>query len=280
MNVNDMIQSNNFLREKLNQNNKRYYENLLMYVRLSSWHHDEQAIESYLLSVLQDILDAQNDGQSAEKYFGKDPKRLADEYLQQLPNSGRTAIKMIGTIVLGYILFSMLPALVIPTKGIDFGTLIFSSLYMLLVIWFGFKYLAGTIYGMRQVINNRILNFALMWLASCLLVLPLMLIILFVKTPLIIKLTGWIGIIIILLLMAILIIYSHFAGYKKMGRPVILFSLELTLLGILTRLPVVGSYLTETKPGKNILAGLLAIFLVIFWIVTVVIIKSSENKGE
>ncbi|WP_353895194.1 hypothetical protein [Pediococcus pentosaceus] len=35
-----------------------------------------------MLEILHDLIDAQNNGQNAEDYFGKNPQTLADEILQ------------------------------------------------------------------------------------------------------------------------------------------------------------------------------------------------------
>ena len=64
MNTNQMIEENNQLRQRLNDENKAYYNDLLIYLRFQSVSRDEAQIESFLLDVLQDILAAQKDGLS------------------------------------------------------------------------------------------------------------------------------------------------------------------------------------------------------------------------
>lgn len=53
---------NNELRKNLNDENKIFYENLLLYLRIEGFSRDENKIETHLLIILQDILEAQNDG--------------------------------------------------------------------------------------------------------------------------------------------------------------------------------------------------------------------------
>ncbi|CAH1851614.1 hypothetical protein [Convivina intestini] len=264
MKVNDMIESNNFLREKLNPENKKYYENLLMYVRLSSWHHTDQAIETYLLSVLQDILDAQSDGQTAEDYFGQNPKHLADEFLAQLPNSPWSALKLALIIYMSYIFMSLLPALIIPDKGVDLGNLILSSFYLLLLVWLGDKFLANIIYSMQSIFQHRWLNILSLWLGSSLVAGSFFLVMFILKTPLVVKFFGWTGIIVIIILMAILIVVGHIFRDKKLSLPLTLFGLVLGGLGILTRMPKIGSYLTQDATGKLVLAGILCLLFIGF----------------
>ena len=82
-----LIEKNNQLRQQLTPENEKFYSDLLLYVRLHSFSQDQEAIESKLLEILQDILDAQTDYISAKQYFGKDPKKLADDLLRQFPKS-------------------------------------------------------------------------------------------------------------------------------------------------------------------------------------------------
>ena len=53
-----------------------------MYVRLNSMGKNERQTEEMLLGILQDILEAQQNGVSAQDYFGKAPKPIADELLK------------------------------------------------------------------------------------------------------------------------------------------------------------------------------------------------------
>ncbi len=51
----------------------------------SAFHEQEERATELLLSIYQDVLDAQADGQSAEDFLGKDSKQMADELLADLP---------------------------------------------------------------------------------------------------------------------------------------------------------------------------------------------------
>lgn len=68
-----LIEKNNELREQLTPENKEYYEKVLIYLRTKSLFHDELEIENILIELLQDILEAQKNNESAEDYFGKNP---------------------------------------------------------------------------------------------------------------------------------------------------------------------------------------------------------------
>ncbi|ALS02340.1 hypothetical protein ATZ33_13380 [Enterococcus silesiacus] len=85
MNIKDLIKQNNELRKQLNPENKKYYEEILVYIRVNM-NKDEQKTEEILLEILQDILDAQKNSTSAQAFFGKNPKEISDNILAELPN--------------------------------------------------------------------------------------------------------------------------------------------------------------------------------------------------
>lgn len=89
----DKIQRNNQLREQLTPANKKYYEDLLTYLRLRSLFKDEAELEDLLLDLLTDVLTAQSDNLSAVEYLGKEPEVLGDEILANLSgNSWRKTL--------------------------------------------------------------------------------------------------------------------------------------------------------------------------------------------
>ena len=55
-----LIEKNNQLREQLSPANKAYYENLLLYLRTKSLSKNDQQVETLLLEILQDMLEAQS----------------------------------------------------------------------------------------------------------------------------------------------------------------------------------------------------------------------------
>ena len=90
---------------------KNFYENILVYIRIEGLTRDENKMEVQLLNILQDIIDAQNDGLTAEEYFGKNPKELADEILLAMPSNIWESVKLALYIVAAYIGSSFLPSL-------------------------------------------------------------------------------------------------------------------------------------------------------------------------
>lgn len=120
MNTKDMIKQNNQLRNQLNPENKKYYEEILVYIRVNV-NKDEQQTEETLLEILQDILDAQKNGTSAKEFFGKNPKEISDTILTELPNnSGTSLIKFVLLIFVLLLQFNLFTILLEPVIAISF----------------------------------------------------------------------------------------------------------------------------------------------------------------
>lgn len=82
MTAEEMIQVNNERRKQLNEENRKYYENMLVYLRLSSI--PEKKTEELLLEMLDHLLIAQEEGRSAEDVFGKNPESYCKEVVQTM----------------------------------------------------------------------------------------------------------------------------------------------------------------------------------------------------
>lgn len=82
--IKTLIAENNKKRKLLNEENVTYYENFLTYIR-SHLFKDERATEEVLLEIVDHLLLAQEEGKSAKEVFGKNPKELADDVVENLP---------------------------------------------------------------------------------------------------------------------------------------------------------------------------------------------------
>ena len=60
MNIGNLLEYNNKLRMKLNEENKKYYEKLLITCRTKAIAANETALEIQLLEILQDLIAYQN----------------------------------------------------------------------------------------------------------------------------------------------------------------------------------------------------------------------------
>lgn len=101
MKNNDFIKTNNDLRQKLNKENKKHYEDLLIQVRLRGMFVDEKNLEITLLEILHDLIQAQENNKTFEEILGKDKKKLAKEIVA---NSKKSSKKIIVRDILSWIL--------------------------------------------------------------------------------------------------------------------------------------------------------------------------------
>ena len=92
MNITDLIKQNNELRSQLNEENKKYYEELLVACRAKAIIAKEAVLEIQLLEILQDLITYQNQGKNFPDIFGNDINKLSDSIITLLPKENKTTI--------------------------------------------------------------------------------------------------------------------------------------------------------------------------------------------
>lgn len=248
MNSDNLIKANNLLRKKLTSENQKYYEDLLTYIRGKSTFNREKDVEQLLLEILHDLIDAQNNGQNAEDYFGKNPQTLADEILQTLPKSFFETFKLACYILIGYVLLFATPNIVLPTSNLDSGKLIIlgtiSFVFSLVVLW---------LIGQETYQKNKLIKLA-SYVLGTITFAGIVIGSVFLKTPLAISLPGWYGIGTILVLLTITtMIYT--AERKRLPFLIIVYIFIVidSLLGIGTRIPGLSVFLNQPIPKSTAL---------------------------
>lgn len=83
MDTKRLVKENNEKRKQLSKDHLNYYEDMLVYIRLAS-HKSEQETEEILTELLDHLLEAQDEGKTAEQVFGENPKQLVDEIIGEL----------------------------------------------------------------------------------------------------------------------------------------------------------------------------------------------------
>lgn len=97
--TNQLIRENAQLQEKLTPENEKFYSDILIYCRLKGFFLDDERLEAQLLEVLQDILEAQENGETATDYFGESSVETAQGLLTNLPKtSWLESLKLVGMI--------------------------------------------------------------------------------------------------------------------------------------------------------------------------------------
>lgn len=117
--VKDLQKQNKELREKLNEENIIYYEKLLVYIRYASYGvYIDEEIEETCLSILQDLIEAQEEGLTAEEFFGDNPKKAADGLLEEADRSILPLVKFILLVIVGLVLLGGSTGFIFPDEGI------------------------------------------------------------------------------------------------------------------------------------------------------------------
>lgn len=91
MKAKQLIEENKRKRELLTPENKQYYSDMLIYIRLNLSLSEQQS-EEVLMEMLDHLLDGQKEGKSARDIFGNDPKGFADDIIENLPKGNKREI--------------------------------------------------------------------------------------------------------------------------------------------------------------------------------------------
>lgn len=254
-----VITDNAKLQEFLNPTNEEYYGNLLLYVRGKSLLKEEKVLEEALLEILQDILDVQENGGTAENYFGKQPKEIADELLKEIPNSFFSSFKLIFTVLFTYSLIVTIPALASPNPLLDVGKLLIGGVYWTSIAMIIVHQIGNDAYTTNQTFR-KYLNFSL---SALLIILGIVLSILS-HTRLTINTEGSVGIALIGGIILICGIFFFKQSDKEALMPFLPILCIGAMLGILYRIPSFQVLLIRPI-GKIIAIGLLILGMISFY---------------
>ncbi|MDD9150721.1 hypothetical protein OYT88_19520 [Sporolactobacillus sp. CQH2019] len=271
--VNVMIEQNNRLREKLVDENKVYYERLLVYVRTAGLFYDDYEVENLLLQILQDILSAQNDGQSAVDFFGKNPQMTANELIANLGKaSWKEKLKLTLLVFTISSFFIILNILASPERGINILALFLNGLLSFLFIELIFLIVHKSIY-----LYKTFILFLLLWLSFSIFIGLSVSIQLFSPSLLILFIPDAVGIgTISALLIGITITLCK--RKRREWFPFVPFIYILGLIGIVSRLPATAGWMAGGS-GKISIALFTGLGLILYWGLTFLFLrKKRENK--
>ena len=269
-NAKELIELNNTYREQLNEENKEFYDDILVYIRAKSFFKDERQVEESLLEILTDIIEAQNQEVKASDYFGKNPKEISDEILKNTNKmSFKDMIKLILSTMGLYTLVTVLPKLINPSEGLDLGKFFIGLVITFLFAEFIINFVGNTVYSNK----SKKLTFTIVAL-FCIYICLIISIKQFLPTMLEIKLTGAVGITIISILGVVGIIYGLKEKLFYSFLPIILVACT---LGILNRLEFT-KFLINEEPGKTISILAMVIAFVLMYLITYLQTRDKKNK--
>ena len=160
-----LIEQNNKYREQLTPENKAYYEDILLYMRTFGFFHEELETERHLMTILQDILEAQKHGESAEEYFGKNPKEIVDQLTKQFDKpSWKSIFKMSGWIFLISSFYTICGSFTAPTLQVNIFALLLGGILSIALVYGAFKLLHLSIYIKKQF--PKIIKFFVVWILA------------------------------------------------------------------------------------------------------------------
>ncbi|NBI06222.1 DUF1129 family protein [Senegalia massiliensis] len=180
MKAQELIKLNNEKREKLNDENLKYYEGMLLYIR-TSWGKKEFETEEILSELLDHLLDAQENGKTAKEVFGQEPREYAKQITNELPKMNikerilfftpATLFLIAGVLLVNGIFNPLLYySLNIGTlnKTIHLGSLLLESI-LVLIIFAIFIYIIMRATRMLIFKNiNKKIEFLIYWILSTL----------------------------------------------------------------------------------------------------------------
>ncbi|MDU1540088.1 MAG: hypothetical protein E6902_10750 [Paeniclostridium sordellii] len=269
-NAKELIELNNTYREQLNEENKEFYDDILVYIRAKSFFKDERQVEESLLEILTDIIEAQNQEVKASDYFGKNPKEISDEILKNTNKmSFKDMIKLILSTMGLYTLVTVLPKLINPSEGLDLGKFFIGLVITFLFAEFIINFVGNTVYSNKSK-KFTFTIVALFCIYICLIISMKQ----FLPTMFEIKLTGAVGITIISILGVVGIIYGLKEKLFYSFLPIILVACT---LGILNRLEFT-KFLINEEPGKTISILAMVIAFVLMYLITYLQTRDKKNK--
>ena len=253
MKTNKIIERNAELQEHLTKENKKYYGNLLVYIRVMSLIRDEKKSEEMLLEILEDILEGQEHGQSAEYYLGKNPKQVADNIIKELPINVIDTIKIIISSLGMLCLMKLIPILASFEEYIDIGNFLISGVYLVFLVIALLLFMGYCLYRYESKIMNIILSlfFGLGLVVFFLLSFQL-------NTGLQVRLSNNLGIFLILLALLIISYLFNKTNEKQIWIPLIPPIVISAIAGIIIRINFFRTII-NTSDGRIGLAIVLII---------------------
>ncbi|MDD3223642.1 MAG: hypothetical protein PHX70_02865 [Clostridium sp.] len=273
----ELINRNNELRESLLPENKEYYENLLLYIRTSGLFYDEYEVETLLIEILQDIISAQENGDSAMDFFGKSPQKAADELVNNLGHENKIEILKFAGIIFCISAFFPILNMLSTDKGINPIALVLDGILSFITVEIIFIILHKGIY--RKFIKNKVISFIFLWIFFALIIGAFILINIFTPNIWNLHIASSIKILIIAVILFLsvfeLCIKKH--ENKNMLIPFIPSIWTLGIFAICSNIPFTKAW-TLTKSGKIISVTLILAALFLSYILTYLLNKDKKIR--
>ena len=264
----------NQLTDQLTPENKSYLENLIVYVRGRTLLKNEEQVNASLYEISADILDAQQNGESAENFFSQTPKETGDELIKNF--DAASPLSTIGLFLMIFAiinLFSLLTNFLHPVLEINLVHAILNASVGSLLVISIFNLLTASVYAKKSYLYY--ISIGILWVIA-------IGVLVFINQ----KFASDFNItiqspydLIIIALIGTIFLLSFVLG--KLGREswiFVVYVLTLTFLGILVRVTSLGTLLRERNPVA-VFSIVLIIVVVGFVIPALQGLKIRKNKA-
>ncbi|EJV55586.1 DUF1129 domain-containing protein [Bacillus cereus] len=262
-----LVEKNNKLREQLSPENKVYYEDILIYMRTFGFFYEELETERHLMSILQDILEAQKHGESAEEYFGKNPKEIVDQLTKQFDKpSWKSIFKISGWIFLISTFYFIVGSFTASSLQVNVFVILLNGIFSVALVYCIFKLLHLSIYIKMQL--PKLIKFFVVWIMAMIPFGVFFLIQLFTPKQGIVKIGSpfdWIAILVILIVSTVYVIFKK----KRELFGGLTFVITLGVFGLLLRIPQTKEFFQDGKNQTFVVLGIIvpiALYVLVEWL--------------
>ncbi|WP_017154464.1 membrane protein [Bacillus bingmayongensis] len=262
-----LVEQNNKLREQLSPENKIYYEDILLYMRTFGFFYEELETERHLMAILQDILEAQKHGESAEEYLGKNPKEVVDQLTKQFDKpSWKSIFKISGLIFLISMFYDIIGSFTTPSLQINGFVILLNGIFSVAFTYGVFKLLHLSIYMKTQL--PRLIKFFVVWIIAMVPFGVFILIRLYTSKQGILKIGtpfDWIAILVILIASIIYVISKK----KREFFGGLTFVVTLGIFGLLLRIPQMKEFVQDGKNQTFVILSIIlpiALYVLVEWL--------------
>lgn len=262
-----LVEKNNKLREQLSPENKVYYEDILMYMRTFGFFYEELETEQHLMAILQDILEAQKHGESAEEYFGKNPKEIVNQLTKQFEKpSWNSMFKISGLIFLISTFYVIVGSFTAPTLQVNVLVILLNGIFSVALVYGIFKLLHLSIYMKMQL--PKLIKFFVVWIMAMIPFGVFFLIRLYTPKQGIVKIGApfdWIAILVILIVSTVYVIFKK----KRELFGGLTFVITLGIFGLLLRIPQTKEFFQDGKNQTFVILGIIvpiALYVLVEWL--------------
>ncbi|WP_204122410.1 hypothetical protein [Lacticaseibacillus mingshuiensis] len=155
----------NELEKQLTDADRSWFSELREYTTLGAFMRDETTVTRQQHGMMLDLVAAERDGGDAERFFGKEPKEMADDLLKQLPPaSWRDKGQLLGLIVgISWLVMLISGGMTNGAMSINVLTYLAVPVLNAVMIFGVLTLMRAQIYPVVRLIKSRIAGFFVIW---------------------------------------------------------------------------------------------------------------------